>query len=409
VSDEPIVDVLFDATGGRAALSAAAGLAPTAIDAATGAVYVLGYEEIDRLAHDSRMAGVGLTWFDLMGIDGDLRRWYGSLMFTNEGETHSRLRRLVSRAFTPRSVDQLRHHTATVVAEVFEDLCRQGGGDLMIAFSPVAMRVMCRLLGVPDEDVMVFVAWADALSPIFGFMEAEQIDAARSALVELLEHLDVLVEQRRGDPGNDLITALLCTEEDGDRLSRDEIITMVANLLVGGHDTTTSQIGCTLLTLMRHPDAGERLRSGAVAVPAAVTETMRYEPSIGVIPRTTTVSLEIGGITRPAGTPVLLSVIIGNRDPAVWEHADSFDIDRFTRPSTPRLLSFGTGTHYCLGANLARMTLDETVHGFVRHDVIADGVLDDVEWRRVLGRSPAALNVRMSSPARTTNTRATTG
>ncbi len=170
---------------------------------------------------------------------------------------------------------------------------------------------------------------------------------------------------------------------------------MVANLLVGGHDTTTSQIGCTLLTLMRHPDAVARLRSGDADVTSAVSETMRYEPSIGIIPRTVATPLDIGGVTRPAGTMVLLSVLMGNRDPAVWERPHAFEIDRFTRPDAPRLFSFGTGAHYCLGASLARMTLEETVIGFAVRDVRPVSDVENVEWRLVLGRSPASLPVRV--------------
>jgi cytochrome P450 len=332
--DELTVDALNDPEG-RATLAAAAALRPTAVDAATGALWVFRYEEIDRLAHDANMIGVGLTWFDVMGVEGDLRRWYGSLMFTNEGDTHSRLRRLVSRAFTPRSAERLREHTADVVYERFDLLDTTGGGDLTEVFGRVAMRVMCRLLGVPEEDVNVFGAWADALSPVFGFMDAEQIAAAQSALTDLLEYVAALVEKRRSDPRDDLMTALLQAEEDGDRLRRDEVVTMVANLLVGGHDTTTSQIGCTLLTLMRHADAVARLRSGNAEIGAAVSETMRYEPSIGIIPRTVAAPVEIGGMTRPAGTMVLLSVLMGNRDPAAWDRPDTFDVDRFTRPDAP--------------------------------------------------------------------------
>jgi len=390
--DELTVDALGDPEG-RTALAAAAALGPTALDSATGALWVFRYDEIDRLAHDANLIGVGLTWFDLMGIDGDLRRWYGSLMFTNEGDTHSRLRRLVSRAFTPRSAERLRAHAAEVVRERFDTLGIAGEGDLMDLFGRVAMRVMCRLLGVPEEEVDVFGAWADALSPVFGFMDPQQIAAARSALTELLEYVAALVDKRNGDPQDDLITALLRATEDGDALRRDEVVTMVANLLVGGHDTTTSQIGCSLLTLMRHNDAVVRIRSGEAEVAAAVSETMRYEPSIGIIPRTVAAPLDVGGVTRPAGTMVLLSVLMANRDPAVWERADTFEVGRFARPDVPRLISFGTGPHYCLGASLARMTLEETVAGFVERDVRPVGDVENVEWRLVLGRSPMSLPV----------------
>jgi cytochrome P450 len=204
-----------------------------------------------------------------------------------------------------------------------------------------------------------------------------------------------LAEQRDREPREDIVTALVRAEEDGDRLHRDEVITMITNLLVAAYDTTTSQIGCTLLTLLGRPAAVARLRSETELVPAAVTETVRYEPSIGFIPRTTTVPVDIGGVERSAGTMVLLSVITGSRDPKVWEDPDLFVVERFTRPTTPRLLSFGTGLHYCLGANLARMTLEETVAGFVTREITSTEDLEGLRWRVVLGRSPTSLQVRI--------------
>jgi cytochrome P450 len=392
---EPTVDVMLDPAGIGTTLAAVASTGPAAIDSTTGAVFVLWYEELERLAHDPRLVGVGLTWFDVMAIQGDLRDWYGSLMFTNEGETHTRLRRLVSRAFTPRSIQQLRSVAAGLVQERLLELESEGEGDLVELFGRTSVRVMCRLLGVPEDDVEVWGSWADALSPVFGYMEPQQIAGAESALAELLPYIAALVKQRDREPRDDLVTALVRAEEDGERLDCEEVVTMVTNLLVAGHDTTTSQIGCSLLTLLDQPAAVTRLRSEPDLVPAAVTETMRYEPSIGVIPRTTTEPVEIGGAERPAGTMVLLSVITGNRDPKVWEDPDSFVLERFTRPAAPHLLSFGTGLHYCLGANLARMTLEETVKGFVRRDITPAEDLDAVQWRLVLGRSPATLRVRI--------------
>jgi cytochrome P450 len=366
---EPTVDLSSDPAGVRTTLAAAASTSHTAVDVTTGALFVLRYEELERLAHDVSLAGVGLTYFDAMGIRGDLRDWYGALMFTNEGETHSRMRRLVSRAFTPRSVEQLRPKAAQLVNDAFLDLDSRREGDLMKLFGYTSVRVMCQLLGVPDGDVGIWGSWADALSPVFGYMDPGQIVAAESALVELVAYLATLLEERDAERCDDLISALLRAEEDGERLGRDEVINMVTNLLVAAHDTTTSQIGCTLLTLLSHPAAVARLRVETELVPAAVTETMRYEPSIGLIPRTTTAPIEIGGTERPAGTMVVLSVITANRDPEEWEDPDSFVVDRFTRPGAPHLLSFGTGVHYCLGANLARITLEETVAAFVGKDL----------------------------------------
>jgi cytochrome P450 len=395
--DEPVVDVVGDPSGGGPLLRAAAADSPTAIDAASGAVLVFGYDEAHRLAHDPGIVGVGLTWFDLMGIgDGLLRQWYGSLMFTNEGEGHDRLRRLVSRAFTPRAAERLRQAAASMVEDRCRSLVDAGGGDLVASFGDLPMRVMCRLLGVPDEDVAVFGRWADSLSPVFGLMAPEQIDAAADALQALLDYVSALVEARRRSPADDLITALLEAEDEGDRLSHEELIAMVANLLVGGHDTTASQIGCTLLTVLRHPELIEAVRGGGAPVASVINETIRFEPSIPVIPRTAARPVVIGDRSRPTGTMVLLSLLTANRDPRVWARPDEVVANRFDQPDAPRLLSFGSGPHYCLGASLARMTLEETLAHLAGLSLTPSGDLDTVEWRQVLGRSPVALDVALA-------------
>lgn len=396
MSGDLVLDLLQDPLGLTDTLAEAARQAPAVVDASTGVIYVLRYDEIDTLARDRRMTGVGLTLFDLMGIEGELRDWYSSLMFTNEGETHLRLRRLVSRAFTPKAVDRLRQHAVGLVESSFASLETAGGGDLVAAFRLVPIRVICRLLGVPDEENGVFAGWADALSPIFAYMDKDQIEAARSALAGLLAYVADLVDRRRSSPSDDLITALLEAGESGDRLTRQEVATMVANLLVGGHDTTGSQLACTLLTFLRHPESVTRISSGEVTPADAVTETMRFEPSIGAVARRTTEPVEIAGITRPAGTVIVLALSTGNRDPEIWEDPDSFRVDRFASPTAPHLLSFGTGAHYCLGSNLARMTLEETTRGLVARNVVPAIDLDDVPWRIVLGRSPATLPVCVS-------------
>lgn len=394
MTPEPSVETL-DAGQVRANLTEAAELGPTAQDALTGAVWVFGYNEIERLARDSRLEGVGMTMFDLMGIEGELRLWYGSLMFANEGAEHIRLRRLVNRAFTPRSTERLRADAAASVETLLDELASNGEGDLVPMFERLPIRVMCRLLGVPEEDVSIFAGWADTLSRVFTFMEPSEIAAAESALSELLDYVANLVRRRQADPGEDLITSLLRAEEEGDRLSRDEVITMVSNLLVAGHDTTRSQIGCSLVAMLGHPDCLERLRQGEASVASAVAETMRYEPNISGIPRTVTQAVEVGGITREPGAFILLAVMVGNRDPLVWDDPDRFDVTRFDAPSAPKLLSFGTGPHFCLGTNLARMTLEETLRGTMLRPIELLCAPEDIEWQQVLGRSPVSLPVRV--------------
>src|SRR5215472_8750810 len=275
----------------------AASLGPTAIDEATGMIYVLRHGDIEQLLNEPRVHGVGLSLFDAMGIaQGPLRDWYGALMFTNDGTRHDRLRRLVSKAFTPRAVEQLRSIAAARVAERVAALRRAGGGDLVAAFSHVPMHVMCALLGVPAAAVPDFIAWVDALSPVFLIMGPDQITRAETAITELLAYVRELIEERSHAPADDLMTALIRAEHDGDRLTRDETVTMVANLLVGGHDTTGSQIGCTLLTLLARPSALAEVRSEPALLGPLVSETIRFEPSITFAPRTVVEPIEICGI-----------------------------------------------------------------------------------------------------------------
>jgi cytochrome P450 len=209
-----------------------------------------------------------------------------------------------------------------------------------------------------------------------------------------------MIAARANERGDDLISALLDAEEAGDRLAHDEIVTMVGNLIVGGHDTTASQIGCSLLALLRNPDALADVRSDPSIVGAVVNETIRFEPSITIVPRTLTEPVTIGGIERPAGSLVFLSTASTSREAEVWGDPDVFRPGRFLEAGSPKLLAFGSGPHYCLGAALARMTLEEVVRGSALAG-LGDTILpvgdveraDAVEWRQVLGRSPAALPV----------------
>jgi hypothetical protein len=217
-------------------LREAASQGPLATDILTGATVVLRQGDLEVLAHDQRLPGIGLALFDMTGIpDGPLRDWYGKLMFTTEGDYHRRIRSLVSRAFTPRSVEALRA-TAADMAAVAVASVRQGG-DLVAACSALATRLICRLLGVPDSDVEVFREWAEALSPVFFVMTPEQIAYATQAITELQTYVDGLTTRRAEDPGSDLVTALRAAEADGECLTHTETVNMIANLLVAGHDT----------------------------------------------------------------------------------------------------------------------------------------------------------------------------
>jgi len=386
----------------HAVLREAARTGPVARHPETGIVIVLSHADVEALGRDSRMVGVGVGNFDAVGItDGPLRDWFGSLMFTNEGETHRRLRSLVQKAFTPRAVDAIRDTARVMAHDAFTGVRAAGGGDLVAAARTLPLRVICRLIGVPDADVGSFVGWADDLSRVFGFLTPDQAEAATVSLEHLNTYVERLLTERSASLGDDLVSALVRAEVEGDRLTHDEVRTMVGNLIVGGHDTTGSQIGCTLLALLRHPEEAAALAGRPDLVAHAVEETMRYEPSISAIPRTLTEPITIGAETVAAGELLMLSTAAANREPGVWADPDTLDLMRFAQPGAPRLMSFGIGTHYCLGAALARMTLEEAVRAVFVETPQPRAAFDvgSVEWREVLGRSPVVLPVVFGGPA----------
>ena len=376
----------------------AAASGPVATDSMTGAHVVLRHADVEALAHSKNLVGVGMTLFDFMGIEnGPLRDWYSGLMFTNEGDAHHRLRRLVQIAFTPRSVDRLRNDAALEAGKRMQRLVNDGGGDLVQAFSRFPTWMMCRLIGVPEGDAALFGGWLDTLSPVFGFMEPEQIQAADLAIIDLLAYVEQLVEHRSAQPGDALVDGLIAASAEGDRLSPHEVAAMIANLLVGGHDTTESQLACVLLRLLRHPQQAARVRDDSSLASSAVSEGTRIEPSLPVIPRTVSVPFDLIGQRVEVGELVFLSVASANRDPAAWSAPDAFDLDRFATSGSSKLLSFGAGAHYCLGTSLAKLTMEQSVAALASARPV-EPTLDPwtLPWRCVLGRSPTTMPVSVS-------------
>ena len=199
---------------------------PAGLSVETGAVVVLRYDDVERLSHDPRLAGVGLSIFDLIGVgDGPLRTWYSSLMFTNEGDAHHRLRRLAARVFTPRSVERHRELAARLTAERLDRLVDHGGGDLVEALADVPITVICTLIGVPDEQIPTFLAYGDALSPVFGLMDADQIETAEDAVVGRTAELDAMNATRHEQRGDEKNTAQLQPDEAGHPQTPHHVVT----------------------------------------------------------------------------------------------------------------------------------------------------------------------------------------
>jgi cytochrome P450 len=271
---------------------------------------------------------------------------------------HTRLRKLVSKAFAPKVVSALQTEISALVDGLLDRVAEKGEFEVVDDFAhPLPVAVICRLLGVPLEDEPRFsrasALLAQALDPFVAFTGAvrdgfeERMQAARW----LREYFHGLIEERRSRPGDDFISGLIAVEESGDQLSHDEIISTCNLLLIAGHETTVNLIGNAVLAMLRNPIEWGALSADAGRAPAIVEETLRYDPPVQMVGRIALDDMAIGGIEVPAGDVMFLLLAAAQRDPAEFDRPDTFDPDR----GTLRHLGFGRGAHYCLGAPLARL------------------------------------------------------
>jgi cytochrome P450 len=361
---------------------------------------VIDHDAVRDLRMDPRLHTPGARLFEMQGVtEGPALEGFRRSILSLEGEEHSRIRRLVSRAFTPRSADRLRPMMRAWIDERVGDLAKAGGCDVVTELAeayPIA--VICELVGAPPEDWPQFSAWAADLFRVFNMDLANDlpvIDAAREALSA---YVGGLIDERRARPAgrpDDLLSELMAIEEEGDRLSYDELCGLVVTILMGGTDTTRNQLGLMVLELARHPEQWARLVADPGLVPAAVEEILRFTPAAPGTGRMVMEEITYRGLTFPAGTFLWLSSVIGNRDPDVVQCPMSFDVgaDRGAWSS----LSFGSGPHYCLGAALARAELQEALAAMIRHwrRFTLDG---EPEMRPVVGIfGPARLAVRIEA------------
>jgi cytochrome P450 len=276
---------------------------------------------------------------------------------------HTRLRRLVAGAFTARRVEALRPRVADLVDQLLGAMqALPKPVDFVEHFSlPLPVQVICELLGVPAEDRHTFHAWSDG---IMGDLQADPAKM-REAFVSIGGYLAGHIQAKRAAPGDDLMSALIAARDQDDRLSELELITLCVSILVAGHETTANQLNMFLLTLLHFPTEFDRLRANPDTVPEAVEELMRFvqlgEGSVGM-PRVTTAEVTIGGVRIPAGAAVMPSLAAANRDPAANPDPDRLDLSRVGLTH----MGFGAGAHHCLGAQLARMELQEALRGILR-------------------------------------------
>jgi len=277
---------------------------------------------------------------------------YGGSMLRVDPPDHTRLRALVSRAFTPRTVEALRGRVQAIVDEHLDAVAGQGGMDVIAALAyPLPVIIIAELLGIPTEDHARFKHWSDEMVRGMGVSTAEDGKRSRRAQRELRAYFEGVASARRADPRDDLLSALVATEDGGDRLSADELYDTCALLLVAGHETTTNLIGNGLLALLRHPDQLDVLRREPCRAEQAVEELLRYDSPVQATTRMVPEDMEFDGHRFKTGQQLALILAAANRDPAQFAEPDRLDITR----EDARHAAFGHGIHFCLGAPLARL------------------------------------------------------
>jgi cytochrome P450 len=266
---------------------------------------------------------------------------------------HTRLRRLVNKAFTPPAVEALRPQLQRIVDELIDRMEPNGHAELIEEFCfalPVA--ALALILGVPRSDAPKFRRWADQLLAFQGINRpsAEILLVAQSMLIEAREYLGGLIARKRANPDESVLSQMVAAEAEGDKLSMDELLNTTVTFLVAGHETTTSLLGNAVLALLEHRDQWDVLVADPTLVPKAVEESLRFESPVARQPRLVRRDTELGGKRLRAGEIAFQMLGAANRDPEVFDRPDEFDIQR--EPN--KHIAFGLGPHFCIGAPLAR-------------------------------------------------------
>jgi hypothetical protein len=267
---------------------------------------------------------------------------------------HTRLRGLVTKAFTARRVTDMKVRIRKLIDEQLDRVADKGEMDVIRDIAHrLPVIVICDMLGIPEDHRAAFLVGSNVsgriLDPVP--MSREELQQANTGTQMGNAYFDQLCDLRRRDPQDDLTTELVRAEEAGDRLTAEELRANIGLLFGAGHETTTNLIGNGLLALHRHPDQWERLKADPGLIPNAIEELLRFDSSVQMTGRATLTDVEIGGVTLPAGESVVQLLGAANRDPAQYAEPDSLDVGR----QNIRPMSFGGGIHHCLGAQLARL------------------------------------------------------
>jgi cytochrome P450 len=343
-----------------------------------GSWIVTRYADGAAVLRDPRVS-TNPTWLRQGAVQGaehhPVRQVGTNLMMFLDPPDHTRLRSLVSKAFTPKVVEGMRARVQALVEGLLDKVADEGELDVVADLGyPLPVAVICEMLGVPAFDHARFRQLSSDASRLLdgGALDAVSEQRGIVAGMQLFQYFTELVEERRlraerrdnPNPGDDLLSAMIAAEEAGDRLTHPELITTATLLFVAGHETTTNLIGNAMLALVRHPDELRRLRDDPGLIRTAVEEFLRYDSPVQFTARITTEDIEVGGQPIAAGEQIIVVVGAANHDPAQFADPDRLDVGRPEREN--RHLSFAAGPHYCLGASLARLEAQVAIGTLLR-------------------------------------------
>ncbi len=342
---------------------------------------ILGYDDVTAILRDKRWHNLTAKIPEMMGItDPEFLQRRRVSILSAEGDVHTRLRRLVAKAFSPRAADRLRPFMRDVVNELIDAVAPAGRADVAVDIcEPYPIPIICELLGAPKEDWQLFSRWAEDVLRVFSGTVLDDLDTIKVAQTELDEYTRGLIADRRDQPREDLLTDLIAAEEEGDRLDTEELVMMVNAVIVGGTDTTRNQLGCAVGLLAQHPEQWKLLADQPDVARTAVEEVMRYFGAVRGTGRFASEDIVHRDVLFPAGAIVFPSLVSANYDTTTFDEPGRFDITREPLPGRPQM-TFGSGIHYCLGASLARAELQEALPLLARRmpNLALDGA---VEWK----------------------------
>ena len=366
--------------------------------------FVSGYDDVVSILLDDerfvRDPALALPADELAAYDkgADVFRFIDTHMLNREGDEHRRLRRLVSRTFTPRMVERLRPRIQEIADTLLDAVEPRREMDLVEEFAfPLPITVIAELLGIPVADRDRFREWSNVI--VSRALIRDDMNTFRAQMEEFVDYLRRLFAQRRGTPGDDLISALLRVEDTDDTLSEPELSSTVVLLIIAGHETTVSLIGNAVLVLLRHPEQRAQLERDGTILGAAIEELVRYEgPVERALHRWASEDVVLGGKTIRRGDGVIAILGSANRDPAQFACPDELDLTRRDNQH----VGFGRGSHYCLGAPLARLETEIALSTLLRRlpGLRLRVSVRELRWRPVpLFRSLVSLPVAWDAPS----------